>query len=210
MNRDEVGDGVDLLAVLGLLDAELAIALGADERIEGDHPHPERAGARRDQLADPAEAEDPKRLLVQLDAGELRALPLAGGQRRVGLRDVARQRQQQRHRVLGGGHDVGLRRVGDDDPALGGGLDVDVVDADPGAPNRAQAGRLLDQLGGQLGCRADQDAVVLADPLRELLVAPIDAEVDVEVLAQQLDAGVADLLLDEYAQSLRARVGDRS
>ncbi len=49
---------------------------------------------------------------------------------RVGLRDVARERQQQRHRVLGRGDDVRLRRVGDDDAALGRLGDVDVVDAD--------------------------------------------------------------------------------
>src|SRR3712207_7425071 len=40
------------------------------------------------------------------------------------LRDVARQRQHQRDRVLRGGDDVRLRRVGDDDPALGRRLDV--------------------------------------------------------------------------------------
>ena len=80
-----------------------------------------------------------ERLLVQLDARELRALPLAGGQRHVRLRDVAREREQQRHRVLGRGHDVRLGRVGDDDPALGRGLDVDVVDAHAGAADHAQA-----------------------------------------------------------------------
>ncbi len=51
--------------------------------------------------------------------GELRALPRPAGQRRVRLRDVAREREQQRHRVLGGRDHVRLRRVGDDDPAFG-------------------------------------------------------------------------------------------
>src|SRR3954453_9978166 len=40
--------------------------------------------------------------------------------------------------------------------------------------------------------RADQDSVVAADALGELLVGPVRPEVDVEVLAQQLDAGIAD------------------
>ena len=40
----------------------------------------------------------------------------------------------------------------------------------------------LDQLGGHLRRRADQDAVVVADALVELLLAPVDAEVDVEAL----------------------------
>ena len=113
------------------------------------------------------------------------------------LRDVAREREHQRDRVLGGGDDVRLRRVGDDDAALGGGLDVDVVDADAGAADHPQVVGAADQLGGQLRRRADQDRVVVADALGELLVGPVDAEVDVEALAQEVDAGVGDLLLDE-------------
>ena len=45
--------------------------------------------------------------------------------------------------------------------------------------------------------RADQDRVVLGDRLPQLLVGHLEAELDVEVLPQQLDAGVGDLLLDE-------------
>ena len=42
---------------------------------------------------------------------------------------------------------------------------------------------------------ADQDAVELADPALELLLVPVEAELDVEPrVAQQLHAGVADLL----------------
>jgi hypothetical protein len=115
----------------------------------------------------------------------------------VRLGDVARQREHQRDGVLGGRDDVGLRRVGDDDAALGGRLDVDVVDADPGPADHAQVVGAADQLGGQLRRRADQDPVVAADALRELLVAPVDADVDREALAQHVDAGVGDLLLDE-------------
>ena len=42
-----------------------------------------------------------------------------------------------------------------------------------------------------------------ADALGELLLAPVDADLDVEVATEQLDAGLADLLLDEHAQPLR-------
>ena len=75
----------------------------------------------------------------------------------VRLRDVAREREHQRHGVLGGGDDVRLRRVGDDDAALGRGLDVDVVDADAGAADDAEVVGAVDQVGGQLRRRADQD-----------------------------------------------------
>jgi hypothetical protein len=197
VDRDEVALAVQVGARLRLLDPELAEALGRHERVEREHVHPERAGARRHELADAAEAEHAERLLVDLDAAEPRALPAPRGQRSVGLRDVARERQHQRHGVLRGGHDVRLRRVGDDDAALGGRLDVDVVDPDAGAADHAQVVGARDQLGGQLRRRADEDAVVAADALRELLVAPVDPDVDGEALAQHVDAGLGDLLLDE-------------
>ena len=49
VERDEVGVGVDVVGGLGLLDAELAVALGRHVRVEGDHVHPERRarGGRR-------------------------------------------------------------------------------------------------------------------------------------------------------------------
>jgi hypothetical protein len=115
----------------------------------------------------------------------------------VRLRDVAREREQHRHRVLGGGDDVRLRGVDDDDAALGRGGDVDVVDADAGAADDAEARALLDQVGGHLRRRADEDAVVLADASRQIEVVCVERGVDVEVLAQQLDAAGADLLGDE-------------
>ena len=117
----------------------------------------------------------------------------------MGLRHVAGQSEQQRHRVLGGRDDVGLRRVRDDDAHPGGGVDVDVVDPDAGAGDDLQAARLGEHVGIDLGGRADEDAVVVADALLEVVRGPVVAEVDVEPgRAQQVDAGVADVLLDEH------------
>jgi hypothetical protein len=109
----------------------------------------------------------------------------------VRLRDVAREREQQGERVLGGGDHVGLRRVGHDDPALRGGGDVHVVDPDAGAADDLEARRPVDQVGRQLRRGADEDPVVLADAVE------VVALVHVEVVAQQADAGRADLLSDE-------------
>ena len=97
--------------------------------------------AAGDELADPAEADHAERLAVELVAAEARARPFAVGERGMGLRHVAEQRQRQRQRVLGGGDRVRLRRVGDDDAALRRGRDVDVVDPGAGAADRPQAGR---------------------------------------------------------------------
>ena len=52
----------------------------------------------------------------------------------------------------------------------------------------------LDQVGGQLRRRADDDRVVVADPLREVAVR---VHVDVVALAEELDPGLGDRLADE-------------
>ena len=132
VDGDEVGAGVELVGALGALDAEIGVALAAHIGVIRDDTHAEAARPLRHQLADPPEADDAQRLVVELDARQLGAVPPARTQRRVGLRDVARERQQQRHRVLGRRDDVGLRRVGHDDAALGGRGHVDVVDPHPG------------------------------------------------------------------------------
>ena len=126
---DDLGSLEDLGTVLGALHPELAEALGGDELVEGDDLHLEGLGALRDQLADPAEAENAERLAVELGSLEFGAVPAARDQRAVGLRHVAAEGQHQRHRVLRRGDRVRLGCVGDDDPPPGGRLDVDVVDA---------------------------------------------------------------------------------
>ena len=93
-----------------------------------------------DELADAAEADDAERLVGELDALPPAALPPAGDERRVGLRDVAGLGQQQRHRVLGGRDDVALRGVDDHHAAPGGGVDVDVVEPDAGPADDDQVG----------------------------------------------------------------------
>ncbi len=134
------GDRVDGVGGLGLLDAQLAVALGRDVRVVGDHVHAERRGRARPRAGRSGRSRGSRASSRTARSPEnLERSHLPAGQRGVGLGDVARERQQQRHRVLGGGDHVGLRRVGDDDPALGGGVHVDVVDARrrPGRPRAA-------------------------------------------------------------------------
>ena len=144
VDGDEVGHRVDLVGGLGVLDAHLGVAVGADERVEGDDLHAEALGALGDELADAAEAEDAERLVQHLDAGELRALPLAAREAGVGLRDVAGQREQQRDGVLGRGDDVrGCGALATMMPLGRRGRDVDVVDAHAGAADRLEVPGVL-------------------------------------------------------------------
>ena len=115
-------------------------------------------------------------------------------QGRMRLRDVAREGDQEPDRLLRGRDDGRVGRVRDDDPAVRRRIDVDVVDPDAGPADHLQPVGALDQVGGQLGRRADDDRVVVADGLREIGVA---VDVDVEVLAEQLDARLGDRLADE-------------
>ena len=197
MQGDQVGAPEQLLDRLRPLDAEVAEALGGDELVEGDDLHLEALGALGDELADAAEADHAERLAVELGALELGPVPAAGDERFVRLRDVAEEGERQRQGVLGGGDRVRFRGVGDDDPAAGRGRDVDVVDAGAGAADHLQVLGQLDQLRRHLRRRADQDRVVAGDLLAQLLVGHLEAEVDVELRAQQVDAGVGDLLLDQ-------------
>ena len=75
VQRDEVAGGEHVVGGLGLLGADLAEALRADERVVGDDAHAEGAGADRDQLADAAEAEHAERLALDLGPAELRRAP---------------------------------------------------------------------------------------------------------------------------------------
>ena len=126
-------------------------------------------------------------------------------QRGVRLGHVARQRGQQRHRVLGGGDHVGLGRVGHHDAAPRGGVHVHVVHADAGTADGLEVVGLVDQVGGELGGGADEHAVELADAALELAVLPVGAQLDVEARrrAAARTPAVADLLLRPGPASCR-------
>ena len=127
---------------------------------------PKPAGPVGDELADAAEPDDAERLVGQLDALPLAALPAPGDERRVGLGHVAGLGQQQRHRVLGGRDDVALRRVDDHHAAGGGGVDVDVVEADAGPTDDEEVGAGGQHLVGDRGRRADDQGVGADDGRR--------------------------------------------
>ncbi len=161
-------------------DAELAGAIRADERVVRDEPHPEGVRALGDEHADAPEPDDAERLAVQLDAFPLRAVPLPRLQIGVGLRHVARLREQQRERVLGRREDVRLRRVHDHHAAARRFGDVDVVEPDPGAADDDEVVGGSEQFGGDLRRAADHERLRALDRFEQLLGRQARLHVDVE------------------------------
>src|SRR5205814_989474 len=84
------------------------------------------------------------------------------------------------------------------DLAARGGFDVDVVDPHARAADHFQLVGARDQVSGQLRGRADDDSFVLPDRRLEVRLG---VDVDVEALAQQLDARLGDLLANEQSQA---------
>src|SRR5690606_20081775 len=109
-----------------------------------------------------------ERLAAHLDAHEAVLLPLAllGGH--VRFRQLAGEREHQRDRVLGGGDRIAERRVHHHHALGAGGGDVDVVDPDSGAADYREARRGVEDVLGDLGGRADRQAVVVADDRLQL------------------------------------------
>ncbi len=78
---------------------------------------------------------------------------------RVGAHQVTRQGQHESEGVLGDGNGIAARGVHHHDAALGGSVEIDVVDAYAGASDDAQLGSLVHHGGVDEHGRADQYGV---------------------------------------------------
>ncbi len=214
MDGEEVGAAHELLDRRDEIDAELAGAIGAHVGVVGHELHAERVGPLRDEHTDATEADDAERLVVQLDALPPGAVPLAGPEVAVGLRHVAGLGEQQRDGVLRRRQHVGLRRVHDHDAAAGGRLDVDVVEADAGAPDDDELVGRLEDLGGDLRGAADHERRRTPHRVEQLLGREPETDVDLEPgAAHGLEPAVGELLADQDAlhriESRRSAGSDR-
>ena len=86
----------------------------------------------------------------------------------MGLGHIAGLGEQQRHRVLGGGDDVGLRGVDHHHAAARRCFDVDVVQPDTGPTDHDEIGGDLEEFGRDLGGRPDDQCVCADDVGTEL------------------------------------------
>ena len=162
VQAQEVAAAPEVVEPRDALDSELEGLVGRQERVEAEDRHAEALGPRGHREPDPAQADHAQRLAFELRAGEFGSLPFARLQTVVGLGDVSRQGQEQRHRVLGRRDRVSPRRIHDHDAAPGRGRDVDVVDAHARAHDRLQPRLAFQDLGRQLRARSNHDPVGLA------------------------------------------------
>ncbi len=174
-------------------DAHLPGPVSRHVGVVRDEPHPERRRPLCHQGADPTEPHDSQGLAVQLDALPLGAFPPPGDQRRMGLGDVAGLGQQQGHGVLGGGKHVGLGSVDDHHAPAGGGRHVDVVEPDAGPPDDDEIMPGVNDLGGDLGGRTDDQGGRARHLLEQFGRAEPGGEVNVVAGSpQQVQTGIGD------------------
>ena len=179
---------------------QLGSALRRHERVEREQRDVPRAQARGHARADLAEADQPHGLALELRADELRALPFPGLQRSLCLGDLAQEREEDRDRVLRRGDDVPGRSVDDEDAALGGGLDVHVVEADARAPDHAQLLPRGEELAVHLRRGPHDEGVIVPDRREESLAGQVRADVRGEArLLQDREARLGEGLRDQDA-----------
>ena len=150
-------------------------------------------------------ADDADHLVCHLDTGVLGALPLTVGQGRAGGNDIAGRGQQKRDGKLSGTDDVRGGRIDDHHAGLGSGLDVDIVEANPGASDHLEVLRCCNRLRIDHGGRTHEDRVDVSDGRQQGRPVRSVARDDLEVGAEGLDRGRGQLFGDENAGLGHAR-----
>ena len=153
-----------------------------------------------DFAADAPQADDTQDLIPKFESQETGALPAAGLDRLVCLRDVARQRQHHRHRVLGGGDRVAGGCIDDQHAGTGSGLDIDVVHASAGSPDDLEAGARLNDAGIDPRLAPHDEGVVLGNAGDQRGGALLQLNVNLGMLAQPSDPRLRDRIGDEDAR----------
>ena len=134
--------------------------------------HSEGARAVGDFLADSAEPDDAERLAAHFGAGETLLVPHAFFHGRIGGADRARQREHQCPGVFGHADAVRAGCIHDDDAAIRGGSDVDVVHAGAGTGDYPEPGGGSDELRIDLGRAANDQRVSVGEVLGQFRGRP--------------------------------------
>jgi hypothetical protein len=206
VQADEVGAREQLVEGQEL-DAFERRALAREVGIVGHDLHGEAEPARGDHATDATEADDAERLAGDLASGELAAqLPLARAHRAIAARHVAREREHERDRELGGGGRIAGGSVHHDHSARGGRIDVDVVHAHAGATDHLQARRRVEDRARHLGGRAHDECLHVVDARDELRFLEAGAHLGLEAVRREdVERLGGQLVADQDA--LRSRGG---
>ena len=174
MDAHDVGASEELV-LRDRLGRGLGRARGAEVRAPCDHVHPEGVRDRHHRRADPPEADEAERLLVQL--GAERVLPPAGADPRVLGRDRAHQRKDQRPGELDGVTRAPPRPAHDDATASGG-VEVDRGVAHAGRHQQAQVGQPFEARGVETRALAHRDDDLGAGERRDQGVVAVERLVE--------------------------------
>lgn len=170
MNRDEIGAADN--AVYGCeLNAELVGAFLGQERVECHDIHAECLRTLCDFAADPAHPHNAQGFVAQLHSEEGFAVPYAVDRLGIGLRNMAGQSDHHGKRMLSGRDRVSVWSIDNNNTALRGGFEVDIIHSDSGAANHFQLRSGTHNTLGYAGLAPDQKAVVLSDYGSELIFA---------------------------------------
>ena len=167
MESDEVSLRAQVIE-LEQLDVQIRSHLARDERVVSDREHSERVSTVDDFTADAAETDHAQHLAVQLGPGESLLLPATRFHVGVGRRDGTGRGQHERERMLGHADAVGARGVHDQDAALAGSVQIDVVDPGPGSTDDLQRGCLREQIRVDAGRASDNECVCICNVVCEL------------------------------------------
>ena len=103
----------------------------------------------------------------------------------MGARNGARHRQHESEGVLGDGNRIAAGSIHDHDAALGGRIEIDVVDAHAGASDHAQFGRLVHHGRVDEGRRPHHDCIRIGQFFGERLLVGLNHN-PVRVLGKDL------------------------
>ena len=197
MQRDHIGASEQRIEI-NFLDAEFHSALFRQERVIGHDFHLEADGALGNAAADIAATDEAERLVGDFEAHIARLRPLAGLRVVIGRRDLAGGGEHHRDGMLGGRDGVAERRVHDDDALGGGGLDVDIVDADTGPADDLEVGGRRDHVSVRLAGRTHGEAVILRDDLDQIFLGQTNLDVGFDAARlEDFDGGGGERVSDE-------------
>ena len=187
------------------IDAQVSGHLLGHIRVVGHHVHLHGLRSPRHLATDAPESDHADGLVLELDAEIRLAIPGSGAQGRGCLGHVSRQRQNQRHGVLRGGHGVAPRKVHHQHAGARRRLDVDVVDADAGTADDPQVGTRGHGLGVHQLRGVHDDPRVRLDHVGQGARLAIDLMVDLAAgLLEDRDAAPLEGAANEDPRRRRA------